>query len=125
MAVRRTDLQLLEDRWYSLESARIALKKFGFCDEVISRITHVIHMETLKRSDVEALLEREAKKLALLYQTGRDHTPQLRRSEITRLAGHVCRSPFGFRAARADLHQALFAEARKTAKDVMIQRRPS
>jgi ATP-dependent protease Clp ATPase subunit len=94
------------EAWQSIESARRALNRFGFCREFVSRISHVIYLRPLNRREVQKLIEREVKRISALYQIAGEH-PTLPARKISAIAGQVARSPFGFRTSRGYIHDAL------------------
>lgn len=105
--------------WSDLSASQKTLKRYGFCDEWVSRLTHVIHLKPPTRKEILAILEREAQNLAPLYQSGTD-APSLTVRELNKIADKTVRSPFGVRGARGHIHQLLHSKAVVSAVDNMV-----
>lgn len=100
--------------WKTIPSAQKALVRFGFCEEFVSRITHIVQFEKLKQKEVEVLVKREEDSLAALFQSGNlrpSLTPQQRKTVVN----FVGASPLGIRGSRTLIYEYLQKDACESA----------
>lgn len=96
--------------WTDIHRAQKALVKFGFCEEFVSRISHIVYFNKLKTKEVEILVKREEDSLAALFQSGNlrpSLTPQQRRKVVN----FVGASPLGIRGSRTIIYEHLQKDA--------------
>lgn len=101
--------------WSTDRQARKALVRYGFCEEIVSRLTHIVHLDSLNERDLRGLLTREAEQIKALYQTG-SYSPTLTEQEIRRLISGLRKCPFGVRGSRMLVHRLLMQKASARAR---------
>ncbi|MBF0313615.1 MAG: AAA family ATPase [Oligoflexia bacterium] len=105
--------------WSNQKNSINGLIKFGFPDELMGRISHIIALKKLMKSDVAQIVGREFEKIMPLYQTGKISF-DLPLSEMKKITNEVYSGPLGIRYAKMLLHQKMYDVAQKTAIDDMF-----
>lgn len=107
--------------WRHMEAACQALLKYGFCEEWVSRLTHVIYLPALDRKEVLEVVRREAHAVGTLYSTnGPGGGPILSPRQVASIARQIHRHPLGLRHARMLLHEAYLGEARRLGTNLVL-----
>lgn len=96
--------------WSNEMAARAALVKYGFCEEFVSRLTHIIQLKSLDRRDTRELVHRDASLIARSYRSP-TFTPSLSTREVNQLIDQASTSPFGIRGSRVLMHRLLSTKA--------------
>lgn len=102
--------------WQSHTTATAALTQYGFCDEWISRLTHIIYMPRIERSVLKTIIQREANMIGEFFKSGPLH-PALTSAQMASIEEHIYQNPLGIRHAKMHIYDALQKQAIKAIGD--------
>ncbi len=106
-------------KWKNNKDGIKALLDFGLPTELVSRITHIINLNKVKKEDLYKVVEREALTIAKNYQSGSEE-PSLSKAQIKRIGNEVYSHPLGIRHARMLIHKHMDQQSRSSAVDDMF-----